>query len=157
MKTQRKRKWVVLVQRQRGRGVSQEFGVGALREKEAAAGGEGRGLQARERLVSISRRASWLFLWKMSFHTIVSWWQSWGFRWIETPPFRISVGRAVIRCFFPPICHLLTSLGACLPSKRGMGLLNMPQVPQGAEETPSASFSPTNTTPHVNKRRSGAE
>lgn len=41
---------------------------------------EKHGLQARERLVSISMRASWLFLWKMSFHRIVSWWQSCGFR-----------------------------------------------------------------------------
>ena len=89
-----------------GRGVSQELGVGGLREKEAAAGGEERGLQARERLVSISMRASWLFLWKMSFHKIVSWWQSRGFRWIKTPPFRISVGRAIIRGFFP---HLSSS------------------------------------------------
>lgn len=56
------------------------WGLWATREREEAAGREVHGLQARERLVSISVRASWLFLWKMSFHKIVSWWQSCGFR-----------------------------------------------------------------------------
>lgn len=72
----------------------------------AAAGSGERGLQARERLVSICLRGSWLFLWKISSHKIVSWWQSWGFRWIKTPPLRISVGWAIIRGFFP---HLASS------------------------------------------------
>lgn len=62
------------------RGVSGEFGDGRLPEKEEARDRGKHGLQARERLVSISMRASWLFLWKMSFHRIVSWWQSCGFR-----------------------------------------------------------------------------
>lgn len=122
--------------------------------EEAGAGGEGRGLQARERLASTATVVKGLFLWKMSFHRIVSWWQSWGFRWIKTPPFRISVGQAIIRGLFP---HLSSSaLPWGLPAfSRGSGcLLNTPQLLPEAGKGPSASFRPTKArSPHVNKRR----
>ena len=86
--------------------------------------------------MSITVRASWLFLWKMSTHKIVSWWQSWGFRWIVTPPFRISVGWAANRGFLP--CQLL----------HPPHLLKYALGPQGTEKTPSASFISTNAIPH---------
>lgn len=99
-------------------------------------GREGRGLQARERLVSISVRTSWLFLWKMSAHRIVSWWQSWGFRWILTPPFRISGGQAANRGFLPrlsasapPTTFLNTPGGPSEQKRRLQHLLALPPPP----------------------------
>lgn len=131
---------------------------GGLPEREEAAGrGDEHGLQARERSVSITMTFSGLFLWKMSAHETVSWWQSWGFLWIDTPPFRISVGQGIIRGFFPCL-----SPSVLPPSKRGRGFSNILQVPQAAEKTPSSSFSPAHTDTtlpdtHMNQMRSREE